>query len=315
MQHFVVHCVISSWTTCHKSACNCECECVSECESIQMSAHTRTYTPANDKCVFVCQTLSHCQSALWGFPHSCSCSCFFLAFCCCCCLWFCCFHCFFSSLCARHKLWATSNLHMYCHCYCHSICIYACRPAASPFISLSLALSLCPFAFSTPITLSWVKRSLCAVQPRICTFYGHVYGLQLIDYAWAEWTMPEMCKCSNAAHPLPALPAYIPPPVTSFPLSSNWNCMMTAQEAVPCPHQLLRLRSLFSCIAYPPGELIADCYSYPPPHPPPSGPSSLLCQRIRYEFYLLSVGILALIYRRLLFALLPAQQGAKYGNH
>lgn len=52
-----------------------------------------------------------------------------------------------------------------------------------------------------------------------------------------------------------------------------------------------------------------------PNSPPVIGPSSIPCHRIRYEFYLLSVGILALIYRRLLFALLPAQQGAKYGNH
>lgn len=84
--------------------------------------------------------------------------------------------------------------------------------------STSRSPSPSPYPFSTPITLSWVKRSLCAVQPRICTFYGHVYGLQLIDYAWAEWTMPEMCKCSNAAHPLPALSAYIPPPASSLPL-------------------------------------------------------------------------------------------------
>lgn len=102
----------------------------------------------------------------------------------------------FPLLCAPHKLWATSNLHMYCHCYCYSICIYACR--TRPPTSLPLFHSA-PHAHH--LVSEW-KRTLCAVQPRICTFYGHVYGLQLIDYAWAEWTMPEMCKCSNAAHPL-----------------------------------------------------------------------------------------------------------------
>lgn len=94
-------------------------------------------------------------------------------------------------------------------------------------VSLPLPLPL-PFHFTTPITLHWVKRSLCAVQPRICTFYGHVYGLQLIDYAWAEWTMPEMCKCcaSAASSSFPPL---------SISLSPGWNCMTTAQEADPPP--------------------------------------------------------------------------------
>lgn len=222
------------------------------------TTHTREHTIANDECVFVCQTLSHCQSALWGFPRSCSCSCFFLAFCCCC-LWFCCFLFMFFVFSLLSVPRISCGRRVICICIAIATAIAFAFMHVDPLRLTPSPLPL-PFPFTTPITLHWVKRSLCAVQPRICTFYGHVYGLQLIDYAWAEWTMPEMCKCSNAAHPLPALPSL--PPLS---LSPGWNCMTTAQEAAPPPHQLARLRSLFSNSAYPPGELVADCYSYPTP--------------------------------------------------
>lgn len=265
MQHYVVHCVISSWTTCHKSACNCECECVSECESIQMTAHMRTHTRKWQMCVCVSDIVSLPELLVGISPLLLV---FMLLFG---------FLLLLLSLVLLFSLFFSLFSVRRINCGRRVICICIAIATAIAFafmhvdpLRLPSSTSPSPFPFSTPITLSWVKRSLCAVQPRICTFYGHVYGLQLIDYAWAEWTMPEMCKCSNAAHPLPALSLCLhPPPASSLPLSSNWNCMMTAQEALPCPHQQLRLRSQFSCSAYPPGELIADCYSYPPSPPPP----------------------------------------------
>lgn len=91
MQHFVVHCVISSWTTCHKSACNCDFECVSECECIQMTTHTpQPHTHTQLQMTNVCLCVRHCLTArapCGDFPALARVH----AFCCCCCLWFCCF--------------------------------------------------------------------------------------------------------------------------------------------------------------------------------------------------------------------------------
>lgn len=204
MQHFVVHCVISSWTTCHKSACNCECECVSECESIQMTAHTRTHTRKWQMCVCVSDIVSLPERLVGISPLLLF---FILLFG---------FLLLLLSLVLLFSLFFSLFSVRRINCGRRVICICIAIATAIAFAfmhvdplrlpsSTSRSPSPSPYPFSTPITLSWVKRSLCAVQPRICTFYGHVYGLQLIDYAWAEWTMPEMCKCSNAAHPLPAL--------------------------------------------------------------------------------------------------------------
>lgn len=89
---------------------------------------------------------------------------------------------------------------MYWCWYCHSICIYACNPPTGTLAD-SVVSEQEPEQEPEPeLELESKLESACgwwrnrAFAHFTVMFMGH----QLIDYAWPEWTMPEMCKCSNA---------------------------------------------------------------------------------------------------------------------